>query len=200
MGESSSSIRDGIRLISNPTVDLIVTLWEARLSNPEEVKYAFADVSLNLEQFVESLEKQKIRCVLTANNENDLIAASWLHDLERDHEGHDRIGWLGGYVFPSHRGAEAVHASRLMLNHYHDCGIHHIHTAINIDNRKSQVFMRAKGMMAFTVVCVYPDWTMFNGVFKDAVIMTRHKTDKMLAWLCASQLASKRLLLEGLRV
>lgn len=200
MHQALESTCDGARIIANPTIDMIATLWKARLSNPEEVTYAFADASPNFDQFVAGLEKEELLCVVATNRHDEFIGAAWLHDLERDHEGTPRIGWIGGYVSPWYRGAQAVGASHLMLNHFHETGIHHIHTAIHVDNRKSQVFLRGKATMAFTYVCIYRNWTTFGGTLSDAVILTRHKTDKMLAWLCANRLASKRMLLQEVSV
>ena len=188
---------ENISLIAEPTNDILYELWKSRMSVPEETKYAFADASPGFDQFVQGVEKGDILCVLTENENSDLVAASWLHDFERDPEGEPRVAWVGAYVFPGHRGAAAVASSRLVLQYYEDIGIQHLHTAIHIDNRKSQLFARSRSMMAFTFVCRYPEWTTFGGVPSDALIFTWRASDKMLAWMCARKLASERLLSQG---
>ena len=185
---------ENISLITEPSIDILSKLWCSRLSIPDEIRYAFADASPGFEQFVEGVDKGEILCALTENENGELVAASWLHDFERDPEGEPRVAWVGAYVFPGHRGAAAVASSRLVLQYYEDIGIQHIHTAIHIDNRKSQLFTRSRSMMAFTFVCQYPEWTTFGGEPADALIFTQHAHDKMLAWMCARKLASQRLL------
>ena len=192
MDKQADLWHDDLTIIAEPTYEMIAHLWASRLSNTSEIPYAFADASPTMDQFIAGLEEGTLRCAF-ARHQGDPVAASWLHDLESDHDGSVRVGWLGGYVFPQYRGRTGVRASQLMLDHFQDLGVHHIHTAVHIANRKSLIFMRSKSMMRFTQVCRYPDWTTFGGVMADAVIMTRNPTDKMLAWLCASRLAAKRL-------
>jgi hypothetical protein len=196
--KSMSQVKDKksymINLITNPTDNHISMLWRSRISVPEEIRYAFADASPSLDGFIKALKRREILCALAQNQSGTFISACWLHDLELDPDGIPRVGWLGGYVFPGHRGAEAVRASNLILDHFEALGVYHIHTAIHIDNRKSQFFIRSQSMMAFTYVCHYPEWTTFSGLFADALIFTRNPRDKMLAWMCTRKLASQRLL------
>jgi len=200
MSTGSGNLCEDLEILTRPTEKQIMELWESRLSIPEEIQYAFADASPTRDEFLHSLEKREIICFISRNREGNLVSAIWLHDLERNYEGVIRTGWLGGYAFPNYRGSTSIKAFRMMLDHTVNCGIRHIHTAIHIDNRKSIACVRNKSMLSFTYVCQYADWTTFGGCLSDAIIMTRDKRDKMLAWLCAQKLASKRLLAQDLLV
>lgn len=200
MSTESVSLCEDLEILTRPTEKQIMELWESRLSIPEEIQYAFADASPTLDEFLHSLEKRETICFISRDREDNLVSSIWLHDLERDCEGEIRVGWLGGYAFPNCRGYKSIKAFRMMLDYTADCGIQHIHTAIHIDNRKSIACVRNKSMLSFAYVCRYADWTTFGGCLSDAIIMTRDKRDKMLAWLCAQKLASKRLLAQDLLV
>ncbi len=189
-----------LEILDRPTEQEIMQLWEARLSIPEEIPYAFADASPTLDEFIQRVEKEELICHIARNDAGDLVSAIWLHDLERDCDGEIRVGWLGAYAFPDYRGSMSVKAIRMMLDYAEDYGISHIHTAIHVDNRKSLACARSKSMMSFTYVCKFVDWTTFGGCLSDAIIFTRNQGDKMLAWLCAQNLASKRLLAQELLV
>ena len=192
MDHASVYLCEDAVLVTNPTESQLVQFWESRLSIPEEISYSFADASPTFGEFICGIKTGTIICAMAATDAGELIAAGWLHDLAHDYADRSRVGWMGGYIFPGYRGAQAVHASHLILDYFEEIGIHHIHTAIHVDNRKSIMFTRGKSMLSFTFVCRFPNWTTFGGHMADAMIFTKHPRDKMLAWLCARQLAHQR--------
>ncbi len=181
-----------LQLVTEPTYEQVALLWQFRLSIPEEMRYAFADVSPTFDEFLTGMESRDILCVLTEDETGEPMTAAWLHDLEQDHEGIVRMGWLGGYAFPNRRGRNSIRATLMMLKYFGDLGVHHIHTAVHVLNRQSQIFVHSKKMLGFTKVCDYANWTAFGGEPADFVIYTRHLQDKMLAWMCANNLVARR--------
>lgn len=181
-----------LTLVRHPTESQIHRLWQARLRNPEESQYAFADVSPTLGQFISALAKGEILCLMVQNDQDDLMAASWLHDLVRDRQGQVKMGWTGLYTFPQYRGKPGIEASHMMMDDFYQRGVQHIHAAVHIDNKKALAFTRSKSMLSFTFVGHYANWASFGGRLSDAAIFTRHAGDKRQAWLSAQELAAKR--------
>lgn len=181
-----------VQLVTAPTDEQIAHLWELRLSNPCEVQYAFADVSPTLHEFIAGMESGEILCALTEDATGEIVTATWLHDLEQDHEEITRVGWLGGYAHPKYRGRDSVMAAHLLFDYFEELGVRHIHASVHIRNRPTQLFLRCKSMLGFTKVCDYANWTTFGGEPADFVIYTRYPQDTRLAWACANKLAAKR--------
>lgn len=183
---------DTLQLVTAPTYHQMANLWELRLSNPCEVQYAFADVSPTFHEFLDGIERNEILCALMEDATGEIVTAAWLHDLEQDPQKIARVGWLGGYAHPNHRGQHSIMASHLLLNYFEELGVRHIHASVHIKNRPTQLFLRCKSMMGFTKVCDYANWTTFGGEPADFVIYTHQPQDRRLAWTCANKLAAKR--------
>ncbi len=194
MPTTKDSMSNTLQILEHPSEQDIKILWDARLSASEDIPYAFADASPTMDGFIKGIENEEIICKMTKNDNGEFISAIWLHDLEKDYDGCTRIGWIGAYGFPKYRGKIFARSIRELMEYLESTGIKHIHTAIHAENRRSIAFARNRSAVGMTYVCRYPDWTKFGGKMADALIMTKNEGDKMLAWLCAQKLASKRLL------
>ncbi|ETW92422.1 MAG: hypothetical protein ETSY2_53465 [Candidatus Entotheonella gemina] len=171
---------------ATPTWEQLHMWWAEMHADPEDLRTAFSDFSpTELEAFL----SQDLLLVLFHSGQT-LIAAAWLHDLVRDAYGNPTDGWIGGWVAKPFRGRTGGVCWQMALAYFAQHGVHHIHSAINVDNRPSFVF--TKRLMAFTVVGVFPQLSQFGGVLTDVHILTLHPEDRDRAWQRAEAMAHQR--------
>ena len=175
-----------LTITTAPTTGQLQTWWQEMHADPDDLRVAFNDfTSTTLDAFLH----RDILLVL-CHVDDTIAAAGWLHDLTRDDQGIVMEGWIGGWVAKPYRGQSAIAAWQLVLDYFVERGVAHIHSAINVANRRSFIF--TKRMMGFTAVGVFPRFSPFQGVRTDMHILTLHAVDREHAWRAAHVLAQQR--------
>ncbi len=169
-----------------PTTQQLHNWWQEMHTDLDDLQVAFNDFTPpTLHEFL----RQDLLLALCHLDET-IAAAGWLHDLTRDDQGHVVEGWIGGWVAKPCRGQIGMASWQLVLDYLVERGVAHIHSAVNVANRRS--FLFTKRMMGFTAVGVFPRLSLFRGVRTDMHILTLHAADRERAWRAAEVLAQQR--------
>lgn len=173
-----------VTLTDKPTLEQLQTWWQEMWGNPEELQGCFSDLMPRL--LATFLESDMI--LLLISEGSDCVASVWLHDLHRVNR-RVQSGWIGGWIAPSWRGPIGVAALQLALQYFHDRGVEHIFSAINVTNRASVAMTMSKSMMGFTRVMRFPAFLPFQGIYADCIISTFHPEDVEYAKTVATERA-----------
>ena len=175
-----------LTITTAPSMQQLHTWWQEMHMDPDDLHVAFNDFTpTTLHAFL----RQDLLLALCHLDET-IAAAGWLHDLTRDDQGLVVEGWIGGWVAKPCRGQIGMASWQLMVDYLVERGVAHIHSAINVANRRS--FLFTKRGMGFTAVGVFPRLSPFRGVRTDMHILTRHAADRERAWRAAEGLAQQR--------
>ena len=175
-----------LTITTAPSTQQLHTWWQEMHTDPDDLHVAFNDFTpTTLHAFL----RQDLLLMLCHLDET-IAAASWLHDLTRDDQGLVTEGWIGGWVAKPCRGQIGMASWQLMVDYLVERGVAHIHSAINVANRRS--FLFTKRGMGFTAVGVFPRLSPFRGVRTDMHILTLHAADRERAWHAAEGLAQQR--------
>jgi hypothetical protein len=169
-----------------PTRQQLQNWWQEMHTDLDDLHVAFNDFTPpTLQEFL----RQDLMVMLCHLGET-IAAAGWLHDVTRDDQGHVVEGWIGGWIAKPCRGQIGMASWQLVLDNLVERGVAHIHSAVNVANRRS--FLFTKRMMGFTAVGVFPRLSLFRGVRTDMHILTLHAADRERAWRAAEVLAQQR--------
>jgi hypothetical protein len=133
-------------------------------------------------------EKLLLLCLVNGQ----VAGALWLHDLVHRHDNTVSAGWIGCYFLPSYRGYPAIRLWQIAFEHWEGTGIGHFFCAVNVANRRSQVFVAMTGY--FHRIGRFPDFACFHGQPADVFIYTLHTEDTGLAWQLARARAARQML------
>jgi hypothetical protein len=161
-----------LTLTDTPTVAQRRAWWDAMWADVAEQTFVFTDLMpTSLATFLAA----DLLLTLIAV-ESSVVAAMWLHDLERE-DGRVTAGWIGGWVDPAWRGPVGCAALKLGLAYFQAHGVQHMFSAIHIANRASIAMTVGRSMLGFTRVMRYPGFLPFRGVMTECVISTWRPDD-----------------------
>ncbi|MGE3539246.1 MAG: N-acetyltransferase family protein [Candidatus Tectimicrobiota bacterium] len=175
-----------LQVTEQPTSEQLEAWWEAM--HNDDISVAYADsFPATLFDFCLDVARERKR-LLICLVDGEVAGAAWLHDLLCGDDGRVHTGWVGLYFLPAYRGQVAIHLWQTARQHWEAAGMQHLFAAVNIANRRSQVFV-TRGMR-FHRLGIFAQFTMFHGQPTDVVLYAMHADDTSLAWSLAAARAA----------
>lgn len=165
--------------------------WQVRQADPDAALGYADDAPQSFAELVERIDSGQYIFYL-AHDADTVVGALWMHDIIRDPDGTPRVGWMGTYVLPDHRGRQTTQAMwELTHNALVELGVQSIYWASHHKNTRSHAI--AERHLGLYRVGVYPAFTWFGGEPTDCVIFATYEKDIEAAWHLAKMRVEQQL-------
>ncbi len=180
-----------LTISATPALNDLEYWWQVRQSDPDAASGYADDAPQSFVELVERIDSGQYLLYL-AYAADEVVGALWMHDITRDADGTPRVGWMGTYVLPDHRGRQTTQ-SMWELTHCAlvELGVQSIYWASHYKNTRSHAI--AERHLGLHRVAVYPAFTLFDGEPTDCVIFSTYETDIGSAWEQATMRVKQQL-------